>query len=246
MDKQFRDWLNRALDYVYDGRDSIRESAHQRPNNIGANARTSNLAAAIYLGRTAEVAEIAKMFKGWLGDRSSYASFDYGELDWQADPSKPVGINPLGATKNGRNIDGAIADDMRRSGGFSWPPPKENYVWVALDGAIVTAELLHRQGYDAWQWSDRALLRAFTWLYEQANFPAEGDDVWQPWLANYAYGTKFPATIGDPAGKTMGWTSWTHPGSGEPAGSDADAHADAHPDADATPTPTPTPPRVQA
>jgi hypothetical protein len=103
-----------------------------------------------------------------------------------------------------------LPDDQRRAGSFTWPPPKENYVWGALQGAIVAAELLERAGYPAWEWQDKALLRAVTWLHEQANFPASSDDEWQPWLVNYAYNANFPAQNPAHAGKGMGWTDWTH------------------------------------
>ena len=53
---------------------------------------------AVYLGDATELANTAQVFKGYLGDRASYADFKYGDLSWQADPSKPVGINPLEAS----------------------------------------------------------------------------------------------------------------------------------------------------
>ena len=43
--------------------------------------------------------------------------------------------------------DGVLPDDQRRSGGFVWPPTKENYVWEALQGAIAQAVILHRAGF---------------------------------------------------------------------------------------------------
>jgi hypothetical protein len=142
-----------------------------------------------------------------------YAGFTYGDLDWQCNPGQPVGINPAGCTRNGHSIDGVLPDDQRRGGGFVWPPPQENYVWEALQGAIVQAELLTRAGYPAWQWENQALRRAINWLHEQANYPAAGDDSWQPWLFNHTYGTNFPAPLPSSPGKGMGWTDWTH---GEP------------------------------
>jgi hypothetical protein len=138
-----------------------------------------------------------------------YAGFKYGDLAWQADPSKPVGINPKGATKNGQSIDGVLPDDQRRAGGFTWPPQQENYVWEGLQGAVVQAELLQRAGYDAWNWSDRALLRAVMWETNVARFPAQGDDAWQIWLVNHAYGTTFPASAAN-SGKNMGFTDWMY------------------------------------
>ena len=71
------------------------------------------------------------------------------------------------------------------------------------------AQILHRAGYPAWEWEDRALLRAFAWLHDQADYPAEGDDEWQPWLINAVYGTDFPTVSPARHGKNMGWTDWT-------------------------------------
>jgi hypothetical protein len=101
-----------------------------------------------------------------------------------------------------------LPDDQRRAGGWSWPPPKENYVWEGLQGAIVQAELLHHAGYDVYSWQDRALLRAYTWLHTVCTFLAEGDDTWQAWIVNARYGTSFPAGSG--IGKNMGFTDWMY------------------------------------
>ncbi len=105
-------------------------------------------------------------------------------------------------------MDGLLPDDQRRAGTFTWPPPCENYVWEALQGAVVSAEMLTRAGYPAFLWEDRAILRAVQWLYDH-DCPATGDDEWLPALVNAAYGTDFPG--GDrPHGKGMGFTQWTH------------------------------------
>ena len=144
-----------------------------------------------------------------------YSGFGFrsGELDWQCNPSAPVGINPTGCTRDGHSIDGVLPDDQRRAGGFTWPPPKENYVWEALQGAVVQAVILKRAGYDVFTWENQALRRAVEWLHSQANFPAVGDDTWTPHLINYYYGTQFPAPVPTSPGKNMGWTDWTHSGS---------------------------------
>jgi hypothetical protein len=208
-DQSFRAWLRTTLDETLE-ENTLRSTHELRPNNWGTHAGASRLAVAIYLGDKAEIARCAQVFKGWLGDRASYAGFQYGDLYWQADPSKPVGINPKGATKNGYLIDGVLPDDQRRSGNFTWPPPKENYVFEALQGALVQAVMLHRLGYDVWNWQDQALLRAYEWLHNQAKYSASGDDNWQPHLVNYYYRTKFPAPTPSTPGKNVGWTDWTH------------------------------------
>mgnify|MGYP003471169177 FL=1 len=90
-------------------------------------------------------------------------------------------------------------------------------MWEGLQGLVVAAEMLHRAGYPAYEWSDRALLRALQWLHNTTfsdgkRFPAEGDDIWQVYLINKRYGTKFPTntTASLSIGKMMGFTEWTH------------------------------------
>lgn len=180
-----------------------------RPNNWGTMCGASRIAIAAYLGDQTELARAATVFRGYLGDRTAYAGFKYAsDLSWQCDPKRPVGINPAGCTKNGRNIDGVLPDDQRRGGSFTWPAPKVNYVYEGLQGAVTQATLLRRQGYDVWAWSDRALLRAFRWTHTQASFTAEGDDAWQPHVINAAYRASFPARTPASPGKVLGWTDW--------------------------------------
>lgn len=181
----------------------------QRPNNWGTHAGASRIAVALYLGDRAELDKAAKVFHGWLGDRTAYTGFTYGDLAWQADPKAPVGVNPKGAQIQGHSVDGVIPDDLRRGGGFKWPPASTGYPWEAMQGATVQAELLSRAGYPAWNWCDKALLRAAKFLYG-INWPAQGDDGWQPWLVNSAYGTSFPTVASASPGKNMGFTAWTH------------------------------------
>lgn len=205
--KQFRPWLRRTLTEDLSGKTLV--STHEdRPNNWGTHAGGSRAAVAVYLGDKAELERTAQVFKGWLGDRASYSGFKYGSLDWQCNSSKPVGINPKGCTKNGKPIGGVLPDDQRRGGGFSWPPPKEGYVWEGLQGALAQAIILYQAGYDVWNWEDQALLRAVTWLHDQANFPAKGDDTWQPFVINHFYGTNFPTPSTSNPGKNLGWTDW--------------------------------------
>ncbi len=211
-DKRFKRWLRRLKRKRFlDGR-TIAECHEKRPNNWGTYAGATRAAMAIYLGDHEELKRTAKVFKGWLGDRDSYTGFKFGsDLSWHADPLRPVGINPKGATKYGHSIDGVLPDDQRRSGPFRWPPPKENYVYTALQGAVAQAVILYRAGYKkVWNWEDKAILRAFKWLYEVANYPAEGDDTWLPHVINYYYKTNFPAPIPARPGKNIGFTDWIY------------------------------------
>ena len=163
---------------------------------------------AAYLGDTAELARTARIFKGWLGDRAAYASFSFGELWWQCDPTKPVGIVPASCPME--NLNGVLPDDQRRAGGYTWPPQKENYTSGALQGALVQAVLLRRAGYDVFNWQDKALYRAVRWLYVLAQYPADGDSSWLPHIANHYYGTSYAAPVPSRPGKNAGYTDWSH------------------------------------
>ena len=208
LDTKFRAKLRELPTKPLDGL-TLRSTQETRPNNWGTHAGAARTAVAIYLGDKTELDRAAAVFQGWLGNRGAYTGFSYGDLSWQADASKPVGINPQGATKQGRSIDGALPDDMRRGASFQWPPASTGYPWEGLQGAVVQAELLDRAGYPAWEWENRALLRAVQFLYS-INWPAESDDTWQIWLVNQAYGTTYATTTKTSLGKNMSWTSWTH------------------------------------
>ena len=72
--------------------------------------------------------------------------------------------------------------------------PAENYVYEALQGAMVQAVLLTRAGYDAFNWENQALLRAFLFEMNVVGYLAEGDDTWMPHLVIYFYGPVLPAS----------------------------------------------------
>ena len=213
MDGRFRAWLQKVRSSSIDGKTLV-ETHEGRPNNWGTHAGASRAAIAAYLGDRAELARVAQVFKGWLGDRSSYAGFNYGDLTWQANPSAPVGINPAGAQKGGMKVDGALPEEMRRGGGFSTTPGGTGYPWGGLEGAVVTAEILHRQGYDAWNWQNQALRRGVQFLYDldrqQGGWWVSNDDEYVPWMINDVYGTSFPVSAEIGEGKNMGFTNWTH------------------------------------
>jgi len=235
-ERRFKTWLknvrNEPLASDPVSHQTLVELHERGASNAGGMAGASRVAVAIYLRDEKDLARAAQVMKGWLGDRSAYPGIpapDFGpedvgkglrfggyndDLSWQADPSKPVGVNPKGATKDGHSIDGAQPDDMRRGGPFHWPPKYTQYPREALSGYVALAELLHRQGYDVYDWSDRALLRAtrFVWKLDQ-EFPDEG--WWEPhipiyWVINFRYRTSFPVTATTAIGRNVGWTSWTH------------------------------------
>jgi hypothetical protein len=209
LDSTFRGWLSGMLDRNLADGSSLTATHERRPNNWGTHAGASRAAIAAYLGDTAELARAAAVFRGWAGERVAYAGFKFGDLWWQANPAQPVGINPAGATIAGRSVDGVLPEEQRRTGEFSWPAPCGNYPHGAMDGALLTAEILQRAGYPAYQWGSNALLRAERWLQSTGCAPS-GDNVWQLPLLDARYGTDYWNGAVVRPGKNFGWTDWLY------------------------------------
>lgn len=216
LDAEFREWIARLLYEEWDDGSLVSED-ERRANNHGRVAGASRVAIAAYLGDDEELTRAARVFKGFLGDREAYAGFEFDrDLSWQAVQLRPVGINPAGAVKDGFVIDGALPEEMRRGCPFRVPPCANYYPWGALQGVVVEAHILHRQGFDAWNWEDRAVWRAMAFLHGlQERYPderwwARGDDMWIPWLVNAVYDADFPVETPSRMGKVMEWTDWTH------------------------------------
>jgi hypothetical protein len=211
----FRPWLRALLTKTVSDGTTLRKIHEQRPNNWGTHAGAARAAIAVYLGDATELARTATVFKGWLGDRSAYSGFKYGsDVSWQADTSRLVAINASGAAKtyNGTKIDldGSLPDEMRRGGSFRWAPSSTGYPWEALQGAVLQAEILSHNGYDAWHWSNDALARAARWLTNKAAWPATGDDRWQPWLIDARTDAKVARPSSTSPGKNFGFADWLY------------------------------------
>jgi len=214
IDTAFRGWLDKVRTETLDGRTLI--STHEdRPNNWGTHAGASRIAAAIYLGDTADLAKAAAVFRGWTGERASYSGFEYGELDWQCNPSAPVGVNPDGCKVQGVDVGGSLPEEMRRAGTFANPPKMTGYAWEALQGAVAQVWLLERAGYPAASYGDRAILRAVEYLY-RIGWQPTGDDTWIPYIINALYDTTFSTTAPTVPGKNIGFADWTHAGATNP------------------------------
>lgn len=190
---------------------TIVQMFERRPNNWGTMGGSTLAALYAYLGDKAGLDRVAKVFCGWLGNRSCYSGFTFGDISWQCNSAAPVGVNPVGCIKGGHDIGGALPDDMRRGGAFKMPNPAETgYACGAQSGSAALAWILHRAGYPAFEWENRAVLRARQFL-ERIGWECVGDDDWLDALLNSVYGTKFAVSDMGP-GKNMGWTQWTHAG----------------------------------
>lgn len=208
LDVKWRVKLAALLTYKTSQAGSLIECSLDRPNNWGGHSRASWLAAALYLGDKAGADRAVDTLRGWMGDRTAYTGFTYGELDWQIDKAHPVGVLPKGAVLQGYSVDGGQPEELRRVP-FKIPPSNVVYTWEGLQGPVAAAEMAYRAGYsDIWECCDKALLRAVQFNYRQ-NWPAEGDDKWIVPIINRVYGVSIPVTGGG-AGKNVGWSLWTH------------------------------------
>lgn len=143
---QFRQWLGTMLDQplsehadcVRDNR-SLREVMLQRANNWGTMAMAALAAVAAYRNDVVLLADVRRVFDGWLGDRNEYAGFDYGGLCWQPNPAAPVGIGPPHASiTTGActfSLDGALPEELRRS---QICDPADSTCAAAFDCDLVT------------------------------------------------------------------------------------------------------------
>lgn len=205
----FKLCLNSLRTKTLDGMTLV--STHERrPNNWGTMAGASRAAIDVYTGDRADLDRTAAVFDGWAGNRSAYSSFTYGDLSWQCNSAAPVGVNLTGCQKSGHDLGGALPDDMRRGGAFKMPPSPTGYACGAMSGAVAQAWILHRAGYPAFEYGDKALLRAMEFL-QRIGWKCTGDDAGMVAMINYVYGTDYPVE-GTTPGKNFGWQQWTHAG----------------------------------
>jgi hypothetical protein len=214
----FESWLRHMVDpSTRWHKRSLVSTYYHRPNNWGTLAGFSVLAAHVALRQSYELGVDAKVFEGWLGNRQAYDGFEFGGDAWQPDPLHPVAIGPVGSqifdavAGEWRPMDGALPDELRRDVGydfdldpepFYWPPPEQNYCWGAMQGAVMEAIVLHRLGYDVWNWESLALKRVADWMHtypdidptdaDPPGFPVAGDDEQITHVLNYYYASVLP------------------------------------------------------
>jgi hypothetical protein len=261
-DSTFRSWLASIRTKNIGGHpvwNSLVGTHRLSPNNWGAYAGASRIAADLYLGDAADLDAAAKVTRGFLGDRTAYAGFTQNlssaAISWTCTGSVLTYTPTDGAcTRGGINLDGGVAADVSRGGSLRWPPadPGISYQLEAIQGLGLQVELLHRHGYsDAWSWSSSALRRMAGVVTRSA---ASGGTGWNgthaarqmPWLLNLRYGTSIP-TVSSGMGRAIGFTDWLYgsrSGSAAPAPTPkptAAPTATPPPTSQPQPTPTPTP-----
>lgn len=213
LDAQFRQKIHELLNTATSGGPANLIQCHeQRPNNWGAMCGASRIAVDLYLGDKTDLDRAAQVAHGWFGDRTSYAGFQFGAGSdvWMCDPANPRPVNPLGCTKDGHDLSGAPVDDVRRGGGYMWPPTPTDYAWGGFSGAVAQAEMLYRAGFHSYDWENQAVRRGMQFLATAMPSSQSGPTDWLPFVVNFRYRTNFQSSSPVNLGRLVGWTDWTH------------------------------------
>jgi hypothetical protein len=196
---------------------TFRQAAWSSGSNASSQEGAAYVALAVYLGDREMLGWSWNAFRRYAGDRTSPHHLTSNSDAWQQVPADPVGIQNAGATKSGCSIDGAISNDMSRGSEDVCDPGYTQYPWVGLEGAVPAAMILSRAGYPAWDVSSQALRRAAVYLMQLRQ--QSGNAEWYDGsrapeikhLLNRQYGLGYPVSYPVGAGRTVGFTDFTHP-----------------------------------
>ena len=223
-DNEFRSWLGpiRTTNIGTHSRwQSLRYTCENATGNWNTFACASRIAASIYLGDTADVQRSSLIIRAFLGERGVYpadAPGKYGYFDhtagyqpsWACNDAAWTAINPP-CVKSGVNIDGALVEDVSRGGGCCIPQGEGiSYQWEALQGLVVSVELLYRTGNygNPYTWSNLALRRTIDFMY-RSGWGISTAAMYVPWLTNKRYGTVYPGWSSI-SGRIMSWGDWLY------------------------------------
>lgn len=196
----FTDYLKAAADqWICSSRhQTLHQMTLARPNNWGTMGFGTMCAIYAYLGDRTALRTIRDTWVTTINGPSA-SCFKYGDdLSWQADPAHPMVINPAGTTRDGLSLDGLQPEEMRRGDAFtSGKIATTGYPFEALQGWVMAARILERQGMPIWEEGDRAIYRAVyalqVYLTERCGteWSFTGDDLWMLEFVDRAYGSDF-------------------------------------------------------
>ena len=247
FDATFRSWIGAMRTRVFSGTfKTIANADEHDPANWGAYDGAARAAIAAYLGDTADLARSAAAMKSFISEESDGRWLfrpSVHDMSWQCSYPDQSGYTPINGacTRDGKNIDGVMAQDMARAGGFQWPPDFTAYARENLNGRTIQAEILFRAGYtEVFQWGRQGLRRAAEALRRMS---ATDPDWWESnQLVHRIIATRTGVTWWELSSSTRGraviGVNWTH----QPAFSNPYIDAPgATPAPAATPQPTATP-----
>jgi PKD repeat protein len=227
VDTSFRSWLRTEINFNYaggGGGGSVVSIHDYKANNFGTHAGADRLAADLYLGTTADLADYQTARDVWYGWATGDPFTDgrnWTGTNWQCTPTGTTayGINPAGCTRDGHSFDGIIPEDMTRQGEYTgawppytgpWPPATgggENYIQGAMDGATLSFAIITHHGENAWAWGSNAAKRQLDWKYANGQPPYSGFK-WQIPVIEKAYGVDYTGNDPTATSTNFGYADW--------------------------------------
>jgi hypothetical protein len=189
-----------------------------KATNWGAWASASRTAIDVYLGDSADLAVAVNRLKLYLGESTSgtpWVKSESYDPSWVCGPS--VRFTAVNGSSCGTDKDGIIVEDASRSAAPypAWDRAGIDYSFHAYGAQLVAALLLDREGYDVWNWGDRALKRIMDRLDRLGVATGNGrfTATHVSWIARYFYNTDYPTVRARPA-DTLGFTDWLYGSAG--------------------------------
>jgi hypothetical protein len=201
-------------------KDTIIENNYMATNHStwGFAAR---IAIDIYLGDRVDLAAAAervKLFTGEITTGTPWTKSNAYDASWACLTGAPAGsFTPINPASCGAGKDGVIVEDASRSvHAFpTWDKAGIDYSFHGYGAQLVAAILLDRQGYDVWNWGDRAFKRVMDRLDRQGVATGNGrvTATHVSWIPRHFYGVNYPTVPAKPS-DTLGYTDWLYgPGS---------------------------------
>jgi hypothetical protein len=188
---------------------SLAQTSEDTASNWGAWATASRLAASLFVNDSADVGKVARIFRGFTGDRSAHTFAKTEDFDpaWTCEANEWVPINPPSCGE----LSGALVEDISRSKSSTKADDVgRTYSWETLGGATMTAQLLALAGHpDVYDWDEQALLRAAKFLHRNGGYPPKFSvNQYIPWALERPYGEDLGPKQPAGFGRMFGFTDW--------------------------------------
>lgn len=211
------EFMAKELPGSHSGYNKIPDSAKHLLNNHSNMCMSALVGFSIHLMEWGDDAQ-RKQAKEWLDmavirHRVFLGDLPRADAGWfiKVDPTGWLpegangGINPRGSTVQGEDPSGKSItihaggaepmEYLRDSREVAiYPPSNSGYIWEAKNAYIPVSTMLHRAGLVDFNAGDKAIQRAFDFVYWRGDvtknavkwtFPAEGDDIWTLDYVNY-------------------------------------------------------------
>lgn len=215
----WKTWLGalRTKSIGTSSKDRIDETNNTVATNWGAWASAARTTIDVYLNDAADLALAVERLKMYLGETTSGAAWTKSsnfDRSFACVPAElSVSFVPVNPPDCGPDKDGIVVEDASRSASAFpvWDSKGIDYSFHAYDAQLIAAIVLHRQGYDVWNWGNRALKRVMDRLDRLGVATGNGRDgsAHISWIPRYFYGVDYPTTAAG-EGNSLSYTDWLY------------------------------------